>query len=41
MNAIITVTIVALIALVCIPVAYIAPKAIDFVKSFIKWHFHD
>ena len=45
MNAIISLVIIALIVLVLVPTVYalyiFAPKVIDFVKSFIKWHFHD
>lgn len=45
MNAIISLTIIALIVLVLVPTMYalytLVPKVIDFVKSFIKWHFHD
>lgn len=45
MNAIISLVIIALIVLVLVPTMYalytLAPKVIDLVKSFIKWHFHN
>ena len=45
MNAIISLVIIALIVLVLVPTMYalytLVPKVIDFVKSFVKWHFHD
>ena len=39
MNAIITITVIAIVVLAFALIAYIAPKAVDFVKGFIKWNF--
>lgn len=39
MNAIITITVVALIALVSMLVAYIAPKVAYFFKRCVNWDF--
>ena len=44
-NLIIALGWIALVTLVLAPIVYcvytFAPKVVDFVKSFIKWHFHD
>jgi len=40
-NLIISLAWITLVTLVLGTLVYIAPKIADFIKAFIRWHFHD